>query len=219
MLPFSREQQRLPDLKASLAVYRLVFGQPRQEDLLSHLKERNPDELSAWRLDMAPPVLPVRVESPDLPEEDSNGAKLLCRLCGAEVGDLCTLAAGEKNTQLLRQAGDRVMLYYHAAKNGGPEYCPCEVLVVNGDCGEVEFSDSIRNLRFRGGNHFWDVEAKEHCRLVSHVDPSGADEIAWVCPTCGQHRHHRCRVGADGSTLLTFSAGALITVTYSPVPG
>jgi hypothetical protein len=50
MLPFSREQQRLPDLKASLAVYRLVFGQPRQEDLLSHLKERDSDALSAWRL-------------------------------------------------------------------------------------------------------------------------------------------------------------------------
>lgn len=38
MLPFSREQSRLDWLKRSLTVYRLAFGQPRQEDLLNYLQ-------------------------------------------------------------------------------------------------------------------------------------------------------------------------------------
>jgi hypothetical protein len=37
-LPLSREAARLPALRGSLAVYRMIFGQPRQEDLLEHLK-------------------------------------------------------------------------------------------------------------------------------------------------------------------------------------
>ncbi len=37
MLPFSREVRRLEWLKRSLTVYRLAFGQPRQEDLLDYL--------------------------------------------------------------------------------------------------------------------------------------------------------------------------------------
>ncbi len=37
MLPFSRETTRLAWLKRSLAIYRLAFGQPRQDDLLAHL--------------------------------------------------------------------------------------------------------------------------------------------------------------------------------------
>lgn len=37
LLPFSREVRRLEWLKRSLTVYRLAFGQPRQEDLLEYL--------------------------------------------------------------------------------------------------------------------------------------------------------------------------------------
>ena len=37
MLPMSREEGRLEGLLRALALYRLVFGQPRQEDLLNHL--------------------------------------------------------------------------------------------------------------------------------------------------------------------------------------
>ena len=37
MLPFSREVRRLEWLKRSLTIYRLAFGQPRQEDLLEYL--------------------------------------------------------------------------------------------------------------------------------------------------------------------------------------
>ena len=43
-LPLSREAARLPVLRGSLAVYRMVFGQPRQEDLLEHLKRNVPEQ-------------------------------------------------------------------------------------------------------------------------------------------------------------------------------
>ena len=38
MLPFGREVRRLAWLKRSLTVYRLAFGQPRQDDLLEYLQ-------------------------------------------------------------------------------------------------------------------------------------------------------------------------------------
>ena len=41
MLPLSRETTRVDDLKESLALYRLTFGQPRQEELLEFLKRRS----------------------------------------------------------------------------------------------------------------------------------------------------------------------------------
>jgi hypothetical protein len=43
-LPLSREAARLPALLSSVAVYRMVFGQPRQEDLLEHLKRTIPGQ-------------------------------------------------------------------------------------------------------------------------------------------------------------------------------
>jgi len=43
-LPLSREVARLENLKKSLAIYRLVFGQPRQEDLVEYLLSRGLDE-------------------------------------------------------------------------------------------------------------------------------------------------------------------------------
>jgi hypothetical protein len=218
MLPFSREKQRLPDLKASLAVYRLVFGQPRQEDLLSHLKERDPEALSAWRFDFSPPATPIEIELRDLlPLDALDGVKLACRRCGSEVGHPCVGDGMGKSELLHWRSGDHVMLFYRAAKNGGPEFCSGEVLLVNDDFAEIRFDDQDRDLRFRGGNAFWDQTLKKHCRLVSHVDPSGGEEIALVCPTCGQHRQHRCQ--GNGSTLLPFSTGARIHVTYGQHPG
>jgi hypothetical protein len=58
-LPLSREADRIEDLRRSLAVYRMVFGQPRQEDLLSYLMDRlGPDEaqrcLNELRIDLTP---------------------------------------------------------------------------------------------------------------------------------------------------------------------
>lgn len=58
-LPLSREADRIGDLRRSLAVYRMVFGQPRQEDLLDYLLERLGDEearqcLNELRIDLSP---------------------------------------------------------------------------------------------------------------------------------------------------------------------
>jgi hypothetical protein len=218
MLPFSHEQKRLPDLKASLAVYRLVFGQPRQEDLLSHLKERDADAVSAWRFDLSPPVTPVHdVIQPSLASGFAHVGKLVCRRCGDEVGHQCVADGASKSDQLHWQPGDRVMLFYRAAKGGASEFSPGEVLHVNDGMAEVQIGESVRDLRFRGGNAFWDQNRKEHCRLVSHADQSGAEEIALVCPVCGNHEHHQC--SATGSTLLPFGAGARVDVTYGKHPG
>ncbi len=59
-LPFSREAALLPRLRASLAVYRLAFGQPRQEDLLEHLRSTVPEAdlgryVEELRIDLEPP--------------------------------------------------------------------------------------------------------------------------------------------------------------------
>jgi hypothetical protein len=64
MLPFSREQGQLRRLKDRLAMYRLVFGQPRQEDLLAHLEQRaargeSVVEMARWRISLAPPCASV----------------------------------------------------------------------------------------------------------------------------------------------------------------
>jgi hypothetical protein len=58
LLPFSRDHDRFAQLKHSLALYRLVFGQPRQEDLLRYLQEEaasgRREELLESRIDLSP---------------------------------------------------------------------------------------------------------------------------------------------------------------------
>lgn len=46
MLPLSRDVSRLEDLKRSMALYRMVFGQPRQEDLLAFIEKITRDNLA-----------------------------------------------------------------------------------------------------------------------------------------------------------------------------
>ena len=58
-LPMSQEISRLVALRQSLAIYRMVFGQPRQEDLLDHLRrqlseEQIKDLIEKVRIDLAP---------------------------------------------------------------------------------------------------------------------------------------------------------------------
>lgn len=58
--PFSVEASRAIRLKRSLALYRMVFGQPRQEDLLMHLMEtfsaeEAPCIAERWRISLEPP--------------------------------------------------------------------------------------------------------------------------------------------------------------------
>jgi hypothetical protein len=61
-LPLSRDLDRLKYLKHSLTLYRMVFGQPRQEDLLNYLLVNLPEEerariASQLRIDLSPPAL------------------------------------------------------------------------------------------------------------------------------------------------------------------
>jgi hypothetical protein len=50
-LPLSKEAGQLPALRKSLAVYRMVFGQPRQDDLIGFLQQQIPREDLTRRLD------------------------------------------------------------------------------------------------------------------------------------------------------------------------
>jgi hypothetical protein len=54
-LPLSRDAYQLAALRRSLAVYRMVFGQPRQDDLMAFLLER----LSREQLEEIEPLLRI----------------------------------------------------------------------------------------------------------------------------------------------------------------
>ena len=58
-LPLSRDQERWVQLQGSLALYRLAFGQPRQEDMLAALQRRGiaerPERMAELRIDLRPP--------------------------------------------------------------------------------------------------------------------------------------------------------------------
>ena len=58
VLPLSTEHEQLHRLKRSLALYRLVFGQPRQEELLELLQQSQAklDELEGWAISLSPDV-------------------------------------------------------------------------------------------------------------------------------------------------------------------
>ena len=60
MLPYSREIARLKWLKKSVAVYRLAFGQPRQDDLLAYLsgldEALTSEDMDALQIRLGPPA-------------------------------------------------------------------------------------------------------------------------------------------------------------------
>jgi hypothetical protein len=108
LLPFSREESRLARLKGSLAVYRMVFGQPRQEDLLAYLRDQSrgrPEEgLTRNRISLAPPEVEVDqkpaertpARSPAKAERreraDWDRPELSAELVGALIRDVQTIA-------------------------------------------------------------------------------------------------------------------------------
>lgn len=57
--PLSTDSARYRRIKDDLALYRLTFGQPRQEDLLELLKQRgvedDPERMAELRIDLTPP--------------------------------------------------------------------------------------------------------------------------------------------------------------------
>ena len=59
-LPLSRDEERWVRLQESLALYRLAFGQPRQEDMLAALQRRGiagqPERIADIRIDLRPPA-------------------------------------------------------------------------------------------------------------------------------------------------------------------
>ncbi len=59
ILPFSKEAEKLKHLKQGLALYRMVFGQPRQEDLLFSLTQneeyQNAEVTADWLISLQPP--------------------------------------------------------------------------------------------------------------------------------------------------------------------
>ena len=65
VVPLSRDAARLTALKRSLALYRMVFGQPRQEDLMEFLLKNMKADVaeavaSKLRVDLAPPPGPAQ---------------------------------------------------------------------------------------------------------------------------------------------------------------
>ncbi len=61
LLPMSRDVDRMAALRRSLAVYRMVFGQPRQDDLLEFILREVPDDCrdgfaAELTIDLSPPM-------------------------------------------------------------------------------------------------------------------------------------------------------------------
>ncbi|WP_028492413.1 helicase-related protein [Thioalkalivibrio sp. ALE19] len=55
LLPLSRDVGRLQQMKRQLALYRMVFGQPRQEDLIAYLDQALPDDAPEdWQISLLP---------------------------------------------------------------------------------------------------------------------------------------------------------------------
>lgn len=60
-LPLSREVAHLESLRRTIVAYRMVLGQPRQEDLVNYLSHRlgrgvEPEELLRYRIDLSPTI-------------------------------------------------------------------------------------------------------------------------------------------------------------------
>ncbi|MCA1510213.1 helicase-related protein [Bradyrhizobium sp. NBAIM01] len=81
MLPFSREVTRLEWLKQSLTIYRLAFGQPRQDDLLEYLAKLAGDGIGVHDLD----DLQIRLEPPERITEKQPISDILVRSLEAPV--------------------------------------------------------------------------------------------------------------------------------------
>lgn len=72
LLPYSKEIGKLKRLKQGLALYRMVFGQPRQEDLLFSLSQNGNHEsvdLTDWLISLQPPKEESQAQEEDRSSE------------------------------------------------------------------------------------------------------------------------------------------------------
>jgi hypothetical protein len=89
-LPYSREVERLHDLCRALAIYRMVFGQSRQEDLIQYILATVPEEqqlriTDQLKIDLGPTSLPQRHDRLEVEwPKPSSGS-----------GDLANLGSGQ----------------------------------------------------------------------------------------------------------------------------
>ena len=69
-LPLSRDEARWGQLQDSLALYRLAFGQPRQEEMLAALQRRGiagrPEQIKDLKIDLRPPAFVSEETSTEL---------------------------------------------------------------------------------------------------------------------------------------------------------
>jgi hypothetical protein len=76
-LPLSSEVRRLAELHRTVAAYRMVFGQPRQEDLVAFLRLRHDRDLEALserlRIDLSPPASTLEIPPPAPVERVQQG--------------------------------------------------------------------------------------------------------------------------------------------------
>jgi hypothetical protein len=81
-LPFSRDEERLYALRRALAIYRMVFGQSRQEDLITYLLAQIPEHerdaiVTELQIDLSPARknehTPAKTCTPELSEAEAAG--------------------------------------------------------------------------------------------------------------------------------------------------
>ena len=67
-LPLSSDVRRLAELHRTVAAYRMVFGQPRQQDLVAFLRHRHDGDLEELserlRIDLSPPAARIEIPPP-----------------------------------------------------------------------------------------------------------------------------------------------------------
>lgn len=86
-LPFSREVERLDGLRRALAIYRMVFGQSRQEDLIAYLLAQIPESernsiVAELQIDLSPSC-PIQTDgSDDTAATGTDGERAATRAAG-----------------------------------------------------------------------------------------------------------------------------------------
>jgi hypothetical protein len=223
IIPFSREQERLRALKRSLAVYRLVFGQPRQEELLAYLESRLDgagQEVSFpdWRISLAPPPsAPPRSELPPPVPTTGKTAKpktLFCIHCGKDVVHLCPAETGAPAS--LYVSGDELMLFCEPVGNAEGEYK--KVTVEDAGEGWVRVSDDsgVTVLRYLRDRLWADEGSNRKCEIVSRRTLAGVERQLF-CRTCLNGQAHSC--SQVKLSELSLSPGERVFVSYPPAPG